>query len=213
MVDDLNPQSSSGEGLSESNSSQIGGNESPGSISWNDFVKTYGSKQEEYELERESSKREVELKDDLSEKKARVLLEEDIRTEKPLTPLSFIYELSLYEKEDISSPEMIGSIREARSEIATILNSYTPDLYRVLVESMTVWGGWQNLVKHGYEKTGKNGFGKGIQNYINLRIPLLEAQQSDSRLAPIQKAERSSLQESLRKTTEVIQRQINSNNK
>jgi len=211
MVDDLNPQSSSGEGVSESNSSQIGGNESSGSISWEDFVKTYGTGGGALTLNRDSSQPEIPLKEKLSEENAVKLLEEDVRNENPLTPLAFVYEFKSYEKEDIESAEMIGCMREARVDIKTILESYPNDMTRVFTDDMTLWGGWQNLIKHGYERTKNENFGVAIQKYINLRVSLLENQQNNLRLTPVEAADIRSLKESFRKTSEIIQRQISSN--
>lgn len=212
MSDENKSTEGSSEEFSTNPTSQIGGSSDSEGLSWNDFVKTYGTGGGAFTLNQDSSKSEFSLKEKLSEENAAKIFEEDLRTESPLTPLAFVYEFKLYEKEDVESAEMIGSMREARGEIKTILDSYPRDMLRSFADDMTLWGGWQNLIKHGYEKTKGNNFGEAIQKYINLRVSLLETQQNNLRLTPVEAADMRSLRESFRKTSEIIQRQISSNN-
>jgi hypothetical protein len=173
-------------------------------ISWEDFVKTYGSGKETPA----SEDKKVSLQEKLSFENSKSLYDKDIQFENPLEPLAFFYEFSIYEKDDNHSAEMVGSLRDAKREMGTILNSYPKDWSRVLADNMTLPGGWQELIRKGAEKMQDRNFGKAIQKYINLRISDLELQHNDLRLTPIDAANQRSLRESFIKTLTFVNQGI-----
>jgi hypothetical protein len=180
-------------------------------FNWEEFIKQAGTTGNGAITLNQSEKEEISLKERLSINNAERLYKEDLEKEAPFTPVSLIYEIQEYEKKDFIQPELKGVLRDAHKEISIILNSYPEDMYRTLVDNMTLFGGWRELIKRGFNQTKDIKFGENIRTYIRLRTEELEIRQGNYNMTPIEAAEMRSSIECFRKTSEVINSQINSN--